>query len=137
MDRRRATSIAIGGVLGAALRWAVLTATSGPGRFPGPVLAVNVVGSCILGVLLAEARPAGPRTRLVLHDGGGIGFCGGLTTFSTFTVELAELIRDGAIGLALVYGVLSLVLCVAGVWVGHAAGHGVARRLVGPGADRS
>ena len=82
-------------------------------------LGVNVVGSVVLGVLLAEEWNH-PRWRLWLHDVGGIGFCGGLTTFSTFTVEVVELVRRDAIDVAVSYGVLSVVSSIAGVVVGAA-----------------
>lgn len=104
--------------MGAAARWAVLT-TVDTGQFPWPVLVVNVVGSVLLGMLLA-AEWSHPSARLLLHDGGGIGFCGGLTTFSTFAVEVVNLLEDGHGGTAVLYGAASLAGAVAGV-IGGAA----------------
>jgi fluoride exporter len=121
-DRRRAVAIAVGGVVGAVLRWAVTSVDAG--RFPWPVLAVNVAGSFILGVLLAEEW-SHPRARLVLHDAGGIGFCGSLTTFSTFSVEVVNLSKNGDVGIAAVYTVASIAATVAAV----VAGAAVLRRL--------
>jgi CrcB protein len=119
-DRRRAAAIAVGGIAGAATRWAVLAAVDPTGGVPWVVLVINVLGSVLLGVLLAEEwiRPA---FRLVLHDLGAIGFCGGLTTFSTFTVEVVELARDGAVQDAVIYGILSVILSLLGVVAGAAA----------------
>jgi CrcB protein len=97
----------------------VVTAAGG-GWLPWAVLAVNAAGSVLLGVLLAEEWTH-PRTRVLLHDAGAIGFCGGLTTFSTFAVEVVDLGRDGRIGAAVLYGVLSVGLCVGGVLAGAAA----------------
>lgn len=122
-NRQRIVAIAIGAVIGASLRWAVFTSVEA-GRFPWPVLVVNVAGSLVLGGLLAEEW-AHPRARLVLHDAGGIGFCGSLTTFSTFAVEVVELGRDGEVGIAALYTVAS----VAGAIVAVAAGAAVLRRL--------
>lgn len=123
--RRRALAVAAGGAAGAALRWAVLAASGGGGGgFPWAVLALNVAGSVVLGVLMAEEW-SHPSARLVLHDLAGIGFCGGLTTFSTFAVEVADLAGDGRLGTAAVYGAASLVGAVVGV----AAGAGALRRL--------
>ena len=102
-----------------ALRWAVFTSVDA-GGFPWPVFAVNVAGSLILGVLLAEEW-SHPRARLVLHDAGGIGFCGSLTTFSTFSVEVVDLAEDGDVGIAAVYTVASLAATVAAVVAGAAA----------------
>jgi CrcB protein len=84
------------------------------------VLLINVAGSLALGALLAEEW-GHPRARLLLHDFGGIGFCGGLTTFSTFAVEVVDLLRDGATGQAALYLALSVGLAVAGVVAGAVA----------------
>ena len=62
---------------------------------------------------------------LLLHDAGGIGFCGSLTTFSTFSVEVVDLARDGDVRTAVVYSVAS----VAGTIAAVVAGAGVFRRL--------
>ena len=118
-DRRRVIAVAIGGVAGAGLRWAVLTSVE-LGRFPWPVFALNVGGSVLLGILLAEEWTH-PRLRLLLHDVGGIGFCGGLTTFSTFSVEVVDLARDGDAPIAATYATASVVAAVAGVAIGAAA----------------
>lgn len=117
-DRRRALAVAVGGATGAGVRWAVLTSVE-PSRFPWPVLVINVAGSLLLGVLLAE-ESIHPRRRLLLHDGGAIGFCGGLTTFSTFAVEVVNLTRAGDEALAALYAAVSLVATVAGVLCGAA-----------------
>ena len=118
-DRRRVAAIAIGGAAGAALRWAVVTSVE-VGRFPWPVFTLNVSGSVLLGLLLAEEW-SHPRARLLLHDVGGIGFCGGLTTFSTFSLEVVNLGRDGDASLAVIYTVASVVAAIAGVTFGAAA----------------
>lgn len=119
-DRRRAIAIALGGVAGAAVRWGVVTSVTVTTLLPWPVLVLNVVGSVLLGVLLAEEWTH-PRARLALHDGGAIGFCGGLTTFSTFSVEIVALVRDGDTKIAIAYGALSVLLSLAGVVAGAAA----------------
>jgi CrcB protein len=118
-DRRRAAAIAIGGASGAALRWAVVTSVE-VGRFPWPVLALNVAGSVLLGLLLAE-EGSHPRARLLLHDVGAIGFCGGLTTFSTFSLEVVDLARAGDAWLSVTYTVASVVTVIVGVTAGAAA----------------
>lgn len=122
-DLQRAVAVALGGAAGAGVRWAVLTSVHVAG-FPWPVLVLNIAGSVLLGVLLAEEW-SHPRARLLLHDVGGIGFCGGLTTFSTFALEVVHLTRDGDTGLAVAYVVASVVTAVAGV----VAGAGALRRV--------
>lgn len=119
-DVRRAGAIAVGGIAGAATRWAVLGTFEPSGQMPWAVLVINVAGSVLLGVLLAEEW-SHPPSRLFLHDGGAIGFCGGLTTFSTFTLEVVNLARAGHVGVAASYGVLSVVLSIVGVVAGAAA----------------
>ncbi|MDP6480823.1 MAG: CrcB family protein [Acidimicrobiales bacterium] len=94
--------VAVGGTAGAGTRWAVLTL--GPSTtFPWSVLIVNLVGCAILGVLVGRA--VHHRARLLV----GAGFCGGLTTFSTFTVEAAQLMRGGHLGMAATYLIASVV----------------------------
>lgn len=74
----------------------------------------------MLGALLAaEAR--GLSTRSWLRDFGGVGFCGGLTTFSTFSVEVVLLSRDGRIATAAIYAGLSVAAACAGLFLGAAA----------------
>lgn len=120
-DARRLTAVAIGGVLGASLRWAVISSadTGLTAPIPWPVLAINVVGSVLLGMALAAER-SHPDRRLVLHDGVGIGFCGGLTTFSTFSVEVAERLGDGRALAGVVYATVSVAAAIAGVVAGAA-----------------
>lgn len=117
--RRRAVLISLGGAAGAGLRWAVLASVT-TGAFPWPVLALNVAGSALLGMALAEEW-AHPTARAWLHDGVAIGFCGGLTTFSTFAVEIVELARHDDWSTAGIYGVSSIVLAIAAVYAGAAS----------------
>ncbi|TFC84580.1 fluoride efflux transporter CrcB [Cryobacterium sp. TmT2-59] len=66
---------------------------AGPGRLPLGVLIVNVVGALVGGVVLglAERAAVSPELRLILLTG----VCGGLTTFSTWSVETVELLLRG------------------------------------------
>lgn len=117
-DAKRAAAIAAGGVAGAALRWSVASEVVA-GGFPWRILAVNVVGSLLLGVLLA-GEWSRPGARVAIHDAGAIGFCGGLTTFSTFAVEVAELIRSGDELTAALYVASSVGGAIAAVILGAA-----------------
>lgn len=119
LNRQRVIAVLLGGVAGAGLRWGVLT-TVQPGRFPWPVLAINNAGSVLLGALLAQ-EPTHPARRTVLHDASGIGFCGGLTTFSTFALEVVNLIRADDTAIAATYAITSVVGAIAGVMLGAAA----------------
>lgn len=75
--------------------------------WPWPTLTVNVVGCVLLGVIAARL-PFVSRQAVVWRDGLATGFCGGLTTFSTFAVETAELLRSQRVGAAVGYLGVSL-----------------------------
>ena len=77
--------VALGAVPGALLRWQV--ALHGSDRH----LLVNVLGAALLGLL--AGLPAAPRRQLLI----GIGFCGSLTTFSSWMLEAMQLISAGKI----------------------------------------
>lgn len=88
-----------------------------PATFPFGTLAVNLVGSMLLGAVmeLGAARTAlDPQLRLVL----GVGFLGAFTTFSTFSLETMNLLREGSVLMAGVNVAANVVLCLAAVWLG-------------------
>lgn len=118
MDRRRLLLVGAGGAAGATLRWALLDL--GGEAFRPALLLVNVLGCIVLGAALAREGPAGSSRHRWLHDALAVGFCGGLTTFSTLAVEVAELGRDGRAGFGAWYLGASVVLGIAGVMFGAA-----------------
>ncbi len=120
----RYAAIAAGGALGAATRWAVAVLMGPPSGFPWPVFLVNVLGCAVLGFVLAEEWTH-PRSRLLLHDFGAIGYCGGLTTFSTFAAQVVDLVEDGRSTTAFAYAGVNLV-CGA---IALLAGAGLLRRI--------
>lgn len=81
----------LAGALGAVARWLVARAFAPAEGFPWAVLVVNVVGSGIAGAVLglAERAVIGDDVRLILLAG----VCGGLTTFSTWSVETVQLVQ--------------------------------------------
>lgn len=88
--------------------------------FPVGTLVINITGSLLLGFLLryALATPAvSPEMRALLTTG----FCGGYTTFSTFSYETAALIEDGDVRRAILYIALSVGISLAGTLLGFAA----------------
>lgn len=103
--------VALGGAVGAMLRAGVamwLASSAMRGEFPWATLLVNQLGTAILAVLAAlgvSGRALPGDMQLLI----GTGFCGALTTFSTFAVELVLLVRANAIGTAIAYGSASLV----------------------------
>ena len=119
--------IAFGSAIGGVTRYLVGGAVQRltPGTFPVGTLIVNVTGSFLLGAILRYAidTPAvTPELRAFLT----IGFCGGYTTFSTFSYESVALLEDGDWVRAAVYIGLSVALSIAVTFLGLAA----ARELV-------
>lgn len=87
------TAVALGAIVGATVRWAVTTGLPAT-DLPWTVLAVNVVGSLVLG-LAGPALTRPDRRALV-----GVGFCGGLTTFSSFALDTAVFLDEGRVAVA-------------------------------------
>jgi CrcB protein len=113
--------LALGATLGAATRyyttlWAAETLSR---VFPYGTLMVNVVGSLLLGgfLTLANETPGiSSQVRLLV----GTGFCGSLTTFSTLSYEIVELLLAGRYTAGVLYAVGSLLLGLLGVVLGIA-----------------
>lgn len=113
MDRAHLWLIALGGVAGATLRW-LISETAIDGSIPWATLIVNVGGSLLLGLVSQM-----PPHRMNLQVALGTGFCGGLTTFSTFAVEVALLARADDYATGLVYIVASVALAGSGFLLGR------------------
>lgn len=110
-----AAAVVAGGA-GALVRWVVTQAFARrQRRLPWAVLVVNVAGSLLAGVLLGAASTADPAWAFVLVSG----FCGGLTTFSTFSVETVQLVLAGRGRAAVASVVLNVVLGVGACAVGY------------------
>lgn len=119
--------VALGGALGAVSRYLLgswIQAMSG-GSFPWGTWTVNVLGSLLLGfamVWLAETL-ASAEVRLFV----AMGFLGSFTTFSTFSFETVELVREGLWMRAGIYSLGSLAIGVLAVVTGAAAALAVSR----------
>lgn len=119
------TLVALGGAIGASLRWltgvAVLRAL-GPSDFPLAVISVNVIGSFLMGVFVVAAAQRG-----LTHFSPFVmtGLLGGFTTFSAFSLETMTMIERGQMGQAGLYIFLSVGLSVGALALGLFAARGV------------
>jgi CrcB protein len=112
---------ALGGALGALARWAIAEALPGsPGGWPWATLLVNLTGCLLLGALLAALAARSPEPSWA-RPFLGIGVLGGYTTYSTFAVEVVDLVDRGATVLAAGYALLSVAGGVAAVVLGAVA----------------
>lgn len=117
--------IGLGSALGGMLRYGLgewITSLAGKG-FPLGTVLVNVSGSFLIGVFAEAAQPStgwwgSEHGRAFLMAG----LCGGYTTFSSFSLQTLQLARDGHWAAAGANVLLSVVLCLAAVWLGWRAG---------------
>jgi len=111
--------VGVGGFAGSIMRYlvAVLFASQVPSVFPYATLTVNIVGCFVIGVLFAlsdRGNFLSPEWRILLTTG----FCGGFTTFSTFSYESLRLMQDGEYLYLAAYVLLSVVIGLAATYVG-------------------
>ncbi len=116
--------VLMGGAVGAPARYLVdrWVQSRHASAFPWGTFAVNIAGCAVLGVVAGAVHAAdGPGWLLTLV---GTGFCGALTTFSTFSFETVRLVEEGAARVAAAYVGLSvavgLACCAAGWAIGTA-----------------
>jgi CrcB protein len=111
-----------GGALGTLARYLIsIMALPISRELPWGTIIINITGSFAIGLFgtltLAQGRfPVSENMRLFVM----IGFCGGYTTFSSFSLQTLDLMRNGAMVRAAINMLVSLALCVAAVAVGHA-----------------
>jgi fluoride exporter len=113
--------VMLGGALGTLARYVISVLAQPISRdLPWGTIGINVTGSLLIGffgtLTLAQGRyPVSENLRLFVM----IGFCGGYTTFSSFSLQTLDLLRSGAIVRASANVVASVVMCVLAVAVGH------------------
>lgn len=118
--------IAVGGAVGAVARFLVGETWPTPaGTFPVSTLAINVVGSALIGVLMVLITQGRINHRL-LRPFLGIGVLGGFTTFSTYTADIQRLVASAHADTALFYLTLTPISALLAVWVTATA----TRRLI-------
>jgi len=112
--------VGLGAAFGGTLRYWVsnLTFKFFTENFPYGTLVVNVLGSFIIGLLMFyfnDKELLTPQFRLFL----AVGFCGGFTTFSTFSYETIVLLRETQFILGFLNIALNLLLCLSGVFLAY------------------
>ncbi|HEY6316736.1 MAG TPA: fluoride efflux transporter CrcB [Acidimicrobiia bacterium] len=122
-------AVGVGGAVGTLVRYEVGVLVPTPtGGFPWATFIVNVAGAFILGLVTTLALERWPPTRYV-RPIVGIGFCGGLTTFSTWMVEATQLVDAHHTGTAIIFVVATTTVGLAALIVGVVAARSSTRSL--------
>ena len=120
-------AVAAGGAIGATLRFAVaqLALNRWGSNFPWGTLAVNLVGSLLIGLCwqLFEKWQISPNQRVLLF----VGIFGGFTTFSSYALESLRLLQEGRLQVGLIYMVGSNLGGLTAVFLGYLLGRLLAR----------
>ena len=114
--------IFVGGGLGSVARWGAsgFIANKVGETFPWGTLVINVSGSFVIGFFATATGPEGRwMASSTFRQFFMLGICGGYTTFSSFSLHTLTLTEEGQWFRAGANAVLSLVLCLAFVWLGH------------------
>ena len=112
--------VALGGAVGSVVRTAIGLAL--PSRFPWATLLVNVTGSLLIGWLMTRLGPGDTVAAATMRHLLVAGFCGGFTTFSTFSWQTLEQMQKGLWGAAALNIFLSVVLSLVAVGLGWRLG---------------
>jgi CrcB protein len=113
--------VGIGGLLGVLSRWGISRLTLHSDALVWSTVGINIVGSFLLGLLVAE-----DWFSRELREGLGVGFLGGFTTFSTFSAQIVLDADAGEPGRALAYLLVSVVGGIAAAAAGYALGRQLA-----------
>ena len=113
--------VIVGGAIGTLARYLISVAAAPYSQsLPWGTIWINILGSFVIGLFgtltLAQGRfPVSENARLFVM----VGLCGGFTTFSSFSLQTLDLMRNGATGRAAINVIASVVFCIAAVAAGH------------------
>lgn len=120
-----ALAVAAGGAVGSLGRWGIgrVLSTVLPG-LPAGTFVANVLAGLVIGLVSGAnaASPLPPEVKSLLT----VGFCGGLSTFSTFTNETFGLMQSGNVAGAAANIAVNVVVCLLAVWAGTRLGAAIA-----------
>jgi CrcB protein len=111
--------VGLGGALGAMARYGIGTAVPAPANgFPLATALINITGSLAMGVLIGVLAKTTPQYQNEIRLFVAVGIFGGFTTFSSFSLDAITLIERGDFLLATAYILGSVLLSLAGLYVG-------------------
>lgn len=110
--------VGLGGAAGSMLRYG-MTLLCAAHNLSGNVatFGVNILGSFLIGVFTGCCRDGSLLLLLA------VGLCGGGTTFSTFSMQNVRMLQEGWAGMAAIYIIATVIVCVAMAWLGYRLGH--------------
>lgn len=109
--------VGLGGAAGSMLRYGcdlLIAALAFPSQIS--TFFVNILGSFLIGLFTGCCKEG---TLLLMLT---IGLCGGFTTFSTFSMQNVRMLQDGKVGMAAVYIIATVIVCVIMAWLGYRLG---------------
>ena len=109
--------VGLGGVVGVLARYGIGRATAGTDALIWSTVGINVVGSFLLGLLVAGSWFSNDAREAL-----GVGLLGGFTTFSTFSVQFVLEAEGGRAGVGIAYVLASVLGGIAAAWAGYALG---------------
>jgi CrcB protein len=109
--------VGIGGVIGVLARYGLGRATAGTDALIWSTAGINIVGSFLLGLLVAGSWFSNDARGAL-----GVGLLGGFTTFSTFSVQFVLEAEGGRAGVGIAYVLVSVLGGIAAAWAGYLLG---------------
>ena len=116
-------AVFIGGGLGSLARYGLGLWIGHPSTtaFPWATLAANTISTLFIGILMGAALAGKDSADSIWKSLLAVGFCGGFSTFSAFSMETIELAKNGMMQQAIIYATSSMMLCLgatlAGMWL--------------------
>ena len=112
--------IGLGGGIGAMARYGLSLITVNS-AFPFMTFITNILGALCIGIIVGIGNDKQLSKDIILPI--KTGFCGGFTTFSTFSLEMLTLIQNRQYFAGISYALLSVILCIVGVYIGLTISH--------------